>query len=148
MAKPRPQETADADMTPMIDMTFQLIAFFMVLINFTEADQNQAINLPSSELAKTPDFPPEGPVTLQVEKNGNVIFGIQTAKDFELKELEGMLKVEKNQRLLMGKDPKMSTIIIRGDKNAKTGRIQQVVGVAQNVGFEKFILRAKEVAAK
>ena len=148
MAKPRPQETADADMTPMIDMTFQLIAFFMVLINFTEADQNQAINLPSSELAKTPDFPPEGPVTLQVEKNGNVIFGIQTAKDFELKELEGMLKVEKNQRLLMGKDPKMSTIIIRGDKDAKTGRIQQVVGVAQNVGFEKFILRAKEVAAK
>ena len=148
MAKPRPQETAEADMTPMIDMTFQLIAFFMVLINFTEADQNQAINLPSSELAKTPDFPPEGPVTLQVEKNGNVIFGIQTAKDFELKELEGMLKVEKNQRLLMGKDPKMSTIIIRGDKNAKTGRIQQVVGVAQNVGFEKFILRAKEVAAK
>ena len=88
MAKPIPQETAEADMTPMIDMTFQLIAFFMVLINFTEADQNQAINLPSSELAKTPDFPPEGPVTLQVEKNGNVIYGIQTARDFELKDLE------------------------------------------------------------
>ena len=148
MAKPRPQETAEADMTPMIDMTFQLIAFFMVLINFTEADQNQAINLPSSELAKTPDFPPEGPVTLQVEKNGNVIYGIQTAKDPELKDLEGMLKTEFTQRKLMGKDPKMSTIIIRGDKNAKTGRIQHVVGVAQDVGFEKFILRAKEVAAK
>ena len=146
MAKPRPQETAEADMTPMIDMTFQLIAFFMVLINFTEADQNQAINLPSSELAKTPDFPPEGPVTLQVEKNGNVIYGIQTAKDFELKDLEKMLKDEYTQRKLMGKDPKMSTIIIRGDKNAKTGRIQQVVGVAQIVGYEKFVLRAKEVA--
>ena len=146
MAKPRPQETADADMTPMIDMTFQLIAFFMVLINFTEADQNQAINLPSSELAKTPDFPPEVPVTLQVEKNGNVIYGIQTAKDFELKDLEKMLKDEYTQRKFMGKDPKMSTIIIRGDKNAKTGRIQQVVGVAQIVGYEKFVLRAKEVA--
>ena len=146
MAKPRPQETAEADMTPMIDMTFQLIAFFMVLINFTEADQNQAINLPSSELAKTPDFPPEGPVTSQVEKNGNVIYGIQTAKDFELKDLESMLKKEFTQRKLIGKDPKMSTIIIRGDKNAKTGRIQQVVGVAQNVGYEKFVLRAKEVA--
>ena len=43
-------------MTPMIDMTFQLIAFFMVLINFTEADQNQAINLPSSELATSMVF--------------------------------------------------------------------------------------------
>ncbi len=146
MAKPRPQETADADMTPMIDMTFQLIAFFMVLINFTEADQNQAINLPSSELAKTPDFPPEGPVTLQVEKNGYVIFGVNTAKAPDLKDLEGMLKTEFTQRKLMGKDPKMSTIIIRGDKNAKTGRIQEVVGIAQEVGYEKFILRAKEVA--
>ena len=148
MAKPRPQETADADMTPMIDMTFQLIAFFMVLINFTEADQNQAINLPSSELAKTPDFPPEGPVTLQVERNGNVIFGVQTARDFELKDLESMLKTEFTLRKQMGKEPKASTIIIRGDKNAMTGRIQQVVGVAQDVGYEKFILRAKEVAAR
>ena len=146
MAKPRPQETADADMTPMIDMTFQLIAFFMVLINFTEADQNQAINLPSSELAKTPDFPPEGPVTLQVEKNGDVIFGVNTAKDPKLKDHEKLLQDEFAQRKSIGKDPKMSTIIIRGDKNAKTGRIQEVVGKAQDVGFEKFILRAKEVA--
>ena len=146
MAKPRPQETAEADMTPMIDMTFQLIAFFMVLINFTEADQNQAINLPSSELAKTPDFPPEGPITLQVEKNGNVLYGVQTARDPRLKDLEGMLKKEYTVRNSMGKEPKASTVIIRGDKHAKTGRIQEVVGVAQNVGYEKFILRAKEVA--
>lgn len=146
MAKPRPQETAEADMTPMIDMTFQLIAFFMVLINFTEADQNQAINLPSSELAKTPDFPPEGPITLQVEKNGNVLYGVQTARDPRLKDLESMLKQEFNVRKSMNKQPKASTVIIRGDKNAKTGRIQEVVGVAQNVGYEKFILRAKEVS--
>lgn len=38
--------TAEGDMTPMIDMTFQLIAFFMVLINFAEGDQDQRIKLP------------------------------------------------------------------------------------------------------
>jgi len=27
----------EPDMTPMIDMTFQLIAFFMVLINFSQS---------------------------------------------------------------------------------------------------------------
>ena len=31
----------EADMTPMIDMVFQLIAFFMVVVNFTEVDQNR-----------------------------------------------------------------------------------------------------------
>jgi len=55
---------AEGDMTPMIDMTFQLIAFFMVLVNFADADQNERIRLPSSELAKPPDRPFESPITL------------------------------------------------------------------------------------
>ena len=42
----------EGDLTPMIDMAFQLIAFFMVMINFTQADQNERIKLPTSELAK------------------------------------------------------------------------------------------------
>ena len=33
-------------MTPMIDVTFQLIAFFMFVLNFSEVDQDQRINLP------------------------------------------------------------------------------------------------------
>ena len=51
---------AEGDMTPMIDMTLQLIAFFMILINFSEGDQNQLIRLPASELAKPPDTAPPG----------------------------------------------------------------------------------------
>ena len=35
------QTVMEFDMTPMIDMTFQLIAFFMVLINFDASDQDE-----------------------------------------------------------------------------------------------------------
>ena len=42
------------DLTPMIDMTFQLIAFFMILLNFSAVDRNEDIQLPLSELAKPP----------------------------------------------------------------------------------------------
>ena len=62
--------TAEGDMTPMIDMTFQLIAFFMVLINFAEGDQDQRIKLPSSELAKPPEGAAEAPLILQLTKDG------------------------------------------------------------------------------
>ncbi|MEM1303854.1 MAG: biopolymer transporter ExbD, partial [Planctomycetota bacterium] len=41
--KRKEMEAAEGDMTPMIDMTFQLIAFFMVLINFSEVEQDQRI---------------------------------------------------------------------------------------------------------
>ena len=49
----------EGDLTPMIDMTFQLIAFFMVLINFTQSEQDQRIQLPESTLAKPPEAPLE-----------------------------------------------------------------------------------------
>ena len=68
---------AEGDLTPMIDMTFQLIAFFMVLINFTEADQNERIQLPTSELAKPPDAPFEHPIFIQLTRAGTVILGGQ-----------------------------------------------------------------------
>ena len=63
------------DMTPMIDIVFQLIAFFMLVINFTKVDQNELIRLPASELAKPPEAPPESPITLQLTSRGSVIFG-------------------------------------------------------------------------
>src|SRR5687767_3871237 len=70
----REMPSAEADMTPMIDMTFQLIAFFMVLINFSDAETNDRIKLPSSELAKPPDAPLETPITLQLTKEGTVLY--------------------------------------------------------------------------
>ena len=36
----------EGDLTPMIDMTFQLIAFFMLIINFSEVEKSEEINLP------------------------------------------------------------------------------------------------------
>ena len=36
--KGRGADMVELDYTPMIDMTFQLIAFFMILINFSDAE--------------------------------------------------------------------------------------------------------------
>src|ERR671922_168975 len=65
---------AEVDWTPMIDVTFQLIAFFMFVINFSDAEQDERINLPLSELAKPPESPAETPLTVQLTKDGNAIF--------------------------------------------------------------------------
>jgi len=59
-------DVMEGDFTSMIDMVFQLIAFFMVLINFNDADQNEKIQLPGSELARPPDGPLTFPITLHV----------------------------------------------------------------------------------
>jgi biopolymer transport protein ExbD len=65
----------EGDFTSMIDLVFQLVAFFMVLINFTEADQNERIKLPLSELARPSIGAMEYPITLHVTREGTVIIG-------------------------------------------------------------------------
>jgi len=132
---------ADADMTPMIDISFQLIAFFTVLINFSEADQNQRIRLPSSELAKPPDTPLESPLFLHLTSEGTAIFA---GKEVTLAGLEPLLLRERQIiDASPGRSTGKTTIIIRGDRAAKTGRVQEVIEVCQKTGFEKFALRAK-----
>jgi len=132
----------EGDMTPMIDMVFQLIAFFMVLVNFTEADQNQRIHLPSSELAKPPDAPLDSPITIHVTDNGTAIMG---PDEVPIPGLTRLLTVEFQvlARKGMGRAQE-ATIVIRGDGATKFGLIQEVIQVCQDVGFEKFALRAKQ----
>lgn len=128
----------------MIDMTFQLIAFFMVLINFTQADQNKEVKLPESELAKPPEVPFENAITLQMYQNGNVYFD---GNDYTMESLRQRLVVEKQiADDFKAKDggSKSVTVIVRGDSRVETGKVQEMIKLCQDVGFEKFALRAKE----
>ena len=51
---------ANPNMTPMIDVVFLLISFFTLVMNFSQAELNEEVVLPNSELAQPPDAaPPE-----------------------------------------------------------------------------------------
>jgi len=131
----------EGDMTPMIDMTFQLIAFFMVLINFSQSEQNERIQLPDSELAKPPEAPIESPITLHLTKEGTVILGGQ---EVPIEGLSSLLSAEARVLIARGKSLGDATIIIRGHRETRTGKVQDLIRVCQGENFEKFALRAKE----
>jgi biopolymer transport protein ExbD len=145
MAKRRKFDiSAEGDMTPMIDMTFQLIAFFMVLINFAEGDQDQRIKLPSSELAKPPDAPVEAPLILQLTEEGNVLIG---GDKVPITEMSRYLRTEAEIIKRQEKIPADASVIIRADRGTKTGLVQELIKKCQEQGFEKFSLRAKQGAS-
>ena len=139
----KPSETLhEGDMTPMIDMVFQLIAFFMVLVNFSEVDQNELIRLPSSELAIPPTSPVPSPITIQVTEKGKAILG---GEQVAVSGLAKLLTVEYQVlKRMSDKNPKDATIIIRADGGSQFGVVQEVIKVCQETGFEKFKLRAKQ----
>ncbi|MCX7391916.1 MAG: biopolymer transporter ExbD [Planctomycetia bacterium] len=138
--KSRGPANTDIDMTPMIDMTFQLIAFFMFVINFTEAEQDERIQLPSSQLAKPTEGTIETPITLQLTNSGLVVYAGELVK---VSDLRGYLEREKTAMIDADKEPTSATVIVRADGRAKTGEVQDIIKLCQEKGFERFALRAK-----
>jgi biopolymer transport protein ExbD len=132
--------STEIDMTPMIDMTFQLITFFMFVMNFSEAEQDDRIQLPLSQLAKPVDGPVEKPITLQLTNKGSVIYA---GEMIGVRDVGGYLEREKSVMIDAGKEPNTATIIVRADGAAKTGDVQEIIKICQEKGFEKFALRAK-----
>jgi biopolymer transport protein ExbD len=132
----------EADLTPMIDMTFQLIAFFMVLINFSDAEQDQRINLPASELAKPPDEPFEEPLTIHLTRESTAVFQGDEVPIAGLRTL--LLRERQVLERFPDKSPDMVTVIIRGDAAAQTGHVQQIIDMCQDLGFETFALRLRQ----
>lgn len=131
----------DPDMTPMIDMTFQLIAFFMVLLNFGEAEQDARIKLPSSQLAKPPEAALESPLVLQLTSDDQVILGGEL---LSIAELSRPLRAERRFLELNGLKPEDANVILRADADSRTGVVQEVMQQCQENGFENFALRAKQ----
>jgi biopolymer transport protein ExbD len=128
-------------MTAMIDMVFQLIIFFMVLINFSQEDQNQAIKLPSSELAQPAEAPLEHPIVLNLDFNGTVYMGAETSS---IAGLRPLLQLEADALKSKGHSAKDANIIIRAHQKTAGGMVQELIKKCQEVGFEKFVLRAQE----
>ena len=134
-------DQCEMDMTPMIDMTFQLIAFFMVLISFSEADQDARVQLPQSVLAKPPEGAIDDAIYIHMTGEGTVIYG---GDDMTIDALAALLKRERRVMELEDKIVAEATIIIRADANAPTGMVQELIQICQDEGFERFALRVKE----
>ena len=134
-------DLAEGDMTPMIDMTFQLIAFFMVLINFAQTESNDKVKLPSSQLVKPPEAAIEFPIILHVAKDGAIYLG---GDDYTPETLVVALRQEISVIETEGKEIKDANVIIRAHKDCAAGTVQEVIRVAQEQRLENFALRVKE----
>ncbi len=130
----------EIDWTPMIDMTFNLIAFFMFCLNFSVIEIDERIKLPASELAK-PGLPLESPIYLNLDRDGNVLYAGQPVP---LSGLRPYLISEGDDLERNNKTTADATVIIRAHADVATGKVQELIHICQQARFEKFALRAVE----
>ena len=143
----------EPDMTPMIDIVFQLLTFFMIAINFENTKADERVKLPRDMLAKPPEVKPEHELVLNFgyERDKK---GVRTPnqaptvfyneKHVEVAQLTPDLEQEKRvMEAMHGKDVvAKATVLIRADSEVPTGLVQQLIKKCQDNGFTKFSLRA------
>jgi biopolymer transport protein ExbD len=112
----------------------------MFVMNFSEAEQDDRIQLPLSQLAKPVEGAMETPITLQLTNNGSIIYAGEMVP---VADIGLYLDREKTVMLDAGKEPNAATVIVRADGRSKTGEVQEIIRRCQEKGFEKFALRAQ-----
>lgn len=135
-------EIMEGDLTPMIDMTFQLIAFFMFLINFSEVDRAEEILLPSSKLAKPPAVRPDYQIILNLEPTGQVEFEGQRISQIE--NMSPIFTQEVSAARREGVEAGDIAVVIRSHQDTPTGLVQKLIAQCQQAKLESFSLRVKE----
>ena len=143
--KNKDTEILEGDLTPMIDMTFQLIAFFMLLINFSEVDRAEEILLPKSVLATPPAERPDYQVILNLDPDGSVVFA---GNRYDIPNMAPVLTQEINnaQRGKVRVAAKDIAVIIRAHQETETGTVQQLIAKCQENEMENFKFRVKDEA--
>ena len=104
-------------------------------------ETDERIRLPLSQLAKPPEVAPEQPITLQVSKTGTVYI---TGDEVPIEKIKPYLQREVQLLDRQNKEQANTTVIIRGDAEVETGKVQELIRQCQEVGFERFSLRAKQ----
>jgi biopolymer transport protein ExbD len=160
----------EINMTPMIDIVFQLIAFFMVVINFEQTQADERVKLPRDELARPPKTarPEKRVINVGYVRDKH---GVKQGKPYvwlpgvtrtdvtdkndprypngyvwpdEQKAFQESLARIKRSIERDNKEVKETTIMIRADGEAPGGITTDIVADCQTAGFEKFAFSATQ----
>ena len=127
----REEDSFAFDMTPMIDVVFLLLIFFMVSTVFVDFSKKMDINLPTSKSSSLD----ESTKTLEVEMS-------KDKKIFLSGKPLTLLGLETTLAKMEFKDKKPSAII-RADKSLPYGDVIQVLGLLQKKGIPDISVAVK-----
>lgn len=131
-------ETA-MDMTPMIDMVFQLMIFFLVTIKMDQDQINQDIKLAMAPNGPAIEEKDPRTITIEVDRRGKISIGGVRMSD---KHLYGILRNAVNQQGYG------IPVLVRGDSKTRHEDVRAVMDVCSSVGLWRIRFAAVKQVAK
>lgn len=138
---------ASPNLTPMLDMVFQLITFFMLVINFKAASLDLDLKLPVVGSARPVDTNGQTDLlVLNIAKDGNLRV-YQQNRDIE-SYVAGEAQVSRLAAKRTMSDEEIdknglgTTVVIRADKETRFRDLNRVITTCQDHGFRQFAFKA------
>jgi biopolymer transport protein ExbD len=137
---------AESDLTPILDLVFQLITFFMLVFNFQGASMDLSLKLPVLGSARPLDTKGnEDLLILNINSKGELkLYGmVKDIKSYLAEEARmSILKAQvKNKNFKRG-DELPGLVVIRADKTTPFHLLNLVIKTCQDHGYRRFSLKA------
>lgn len=133
------------DMSPMIDMVFLLLIFFLVNATMIIVKQDPEVNPPVASFSKKAEDG-KGRIVVNIYENGDVF--PEYAEDGQLNndaDVEDYVRKAKEQIDQLGYEPK---IHLRGDKEAVFLHCRKVIRAAARAGVDQVMFSTYNFEAK
>lgn len=136
------ESRADPNLTPLLDVVFQLLMFFIMCVNFVAEQVSGDIHLPIAQSARPMDKSADDVLFLNLESTGHLrIFG----RPEPLKtpgEMGYYLKTAFADAQRHNKDPVRTLVVIRADQDVNFAKVFLLLRMCKDAGYRKLQMRA------
>jgi biopolymer transport protein ExbD len=134
-------DTAEPDLTAMLDVVMQLLMYFIMCANFIAQENNADVLLPLATAAKPLSKEDDDVLFLNVDKEGKVLILGEGPKDLDATRLwldNRRLDAQKKS----GSDAINTAVIVRAHRDVPYETVYRLMEMAKQKGFKRFKLRA------
>ncbi len=123
-------ENAGINLTPLIDIVFLLLIFFMLTANFIT---NEGLNIKLPETKSKLSYIKNEPIIIYLTSSNRIYL---KGKFYTLSQLQKILPQEI-------KNNETKTVILKSDKDAKVEMAVKILDIAKISGAKKFVIATK-----
>jgi len=132
------QEDLEVNMTPMIDIVFQLLTFFTMISTMNRMEREAKLDLPEANAAVIDEMATQRMI-VNIERDGTIkLFGLVATK----RELSNQLRQRKANLLSTERTTGSAPIVIRADQDTEYRYVREVLDIIRDEKFQKILFAA------